>query len=301
MMPEIEHVLEENNYEYCLYNGCFDIAANKANNLTENILLLKVLENVDSFLEDQAANLSAISNNINANALLVGKKTRVEKLQNSIVYERFNIPTVNIHTLEMILEGNIPYIFRTRGGLFSEINPEKLKNARKAAGLSQKGLADEIGISKKSVYEHESKRMRAELQIVEKLEQFLDESVSEPVSLNTSNADIQPKGNFEKTVSGYLNKIGFSTNFVYKSPFNIIASSDNVHGRGSVDSFLLISDAEEQAEKAKKKAPKMAEFISVVNKPGIVVTKDEINLDIPAVTEKQLKEMNLRDLKKLIK
>ncbi len=292
MMPEIEHVLEENNYDYCLYSGCFDVAANKMNNLTENILLLKVLENVDSFLEDQAANLSAISNNINANALLVGRKTRTEKLQNSIVYERFNIPTVNIHTLEMILEGNVPYIFRTRGGLFSEINPEKLKSARKAAGLSQKGLADEIGITKKSIYEHESKRMRAELHTVEKLEQFLDEDVSEPVSLHTNNTDIQPKGNFEKTVSGYLNKIGFSTNFVYKSPFNIIATSDNL---------LVISDAEEKSDRAKKKAPKMAEFISVINKPGIVVTKEEVSLDLPTVTEKHLKSMNLRDIEKLLR
>src|SRR3989338_6268785 len=189
MMPEIENALEENNYDYCLYSGCFDIVANKMNNLTENILLLKVLENIDSFLEDQADNLSAISNNINDNALLVGKKTRTEKLQNNIVYERFNIPTVNVHTLEMILEGNVPYIFRTRGGLFSEINPEKLKNARKAAGLSQKGLADEVGITKKSVYEHESRRMRAGLDIAEKLEQFLDEEITEPVSLNTISTD----------------------------------------------------------------------------------------------------------------
>ena len=58
-MRDVESMLGNNGYDYSEFTGCFDIAARRQLP-TENILLLKVLENVDSFMEDHANNLSTV-------------------------------------------------------------------------------------------------------------------------------------------------------------------------------------------------------------------------------------------------
>ena len=105
---KVTHILEQYDYDYFNYSGCFDIIARK-----NDILLLKVLNNIDSFQEEQARNLKILSNNLDASSFLVGAKTRRENLENNIIYERFNIPAVTATTLEHILQSKTPKISRT--------------------------------------------------------------------------------------------------------------------------------------------------------------------------------------------
>src|SRR3989338_709477 len=290
-MRDVESMLDDNGYDYSEFTGCFDIAARKQLP-TENILLLKVLENVDSFMDDQANNLSIVAGSIDANAMLVGNKTRTEKLQDNVIYERFGVSTVNINTLELILDGNIPKILRLRGGLFAEVNHEMLQTARTAAGLTQDVLAKMAGVTKKSIYEHESRQMKMQLNVAEKLEAILDADLMQPVSLLSEPLSYNTPLGFEKKVSNDMEKIGMGTKTVYKTPFNIIAE---------IDSSLIFSDAEANINKAKKNAPNIAAFAEVTKKFGLAVTKDDISLDIPSITEERLRKMHPSDIKKMLK
>jgi len=224
LLNDIEEILEENGYSYCEYNGCFDIAARR-----ESIMLLKVLNNVDSFQEEQANNLKMLSNDLDAKPILVGLNTRREALSDNIIH------------------GSLPTIFRFRGGMFAEIDPARLKSAREDVGLSQSDLAEKVGITKKSVYEHESKKLKIVYKNAVRMEKTLKTDLMIPLELKMSYAaKIKPRSIFEGKISQNFRRMGFATDFVYQSPFNMIAKEK---------SFMLISDVDEKKNRIQKNLP----------------------------------------------
>jgi putative transcriptional regulator len=285
----IEEMLEENGFNYCEYSGCFDIAARR-----DSMLLIKLLTNVDSFQEDQANNLKIMSNSLDAKSLLVGLHTRRETLENNVLYERFEIPTVTPKTLESFLASNtLPTLYRFRGGVFVEIDPSKLRAAREAEGFSQSELAGKVGITKKSVYEHEKKNIRIDYGNAVKLERVLKTDLMMPSHFwQTDGTDHHPKTYFETSISRTFRKMGFETSSVYQSPFNMIAKDSDL---------LLLSDVEERSRNIEKKIPHIKSFSKISGKSAVVITKDESNFEIPSLTEEQLSEMDPRAVRRIIK
>src|SRR3989338_7517700 len=140
LIRTVEKILEDHNYKYYEWRGCFDIVASNRS----STCILKILDNVDSIQEDQANNLKILSSNISAFTAIIGTHTRRDTLEDEILYERYGIPTMTPDTFSDILYEKMPHVYRTRGGLFIEIDPIKLRQARKKTGLSQKQLADKI-------------------------------------------------------------------------------------------------------------------------------------------------------------
>jgi putative transcriptional regulator len=179
LKQETLNFLERSDYVTCEYKGCFDIAAKK-----DSLLLIKTLLNIDAFQREQAKNLKIIANNLDAHPFLIGIQTNREKLQPGIVYERFETPTVSLKTFEDLIVNSIfPTIYRDRGGLYVEIDSTILREVRKKKGLSQRELAEAIGINKKVVYEHEKKQLRMLLQIAEDLERILEKKIVKPIDV----------------------------------------------------------------------------------------------------------------------
>lgn len=283
----IKRMLDENSFNYCEYFGCFDLAARSK----EKIVFLKVLENIDSIQEDSANNLKILAGSISASSFIIGTHTSREKMRNNIIYERFEIPAVTPKTLESVINDEMPIIYRFRGGFFAEIDPDKLREKRIEKGLTQKDLAEKVGISKKSIYEHESKEMPASYKNVKKIESIIGE-ISKPVRICPSPNKIKsrPKHAFEKKVSQKLKSLGFAVSFVYKNPFNIIAE-----GKG-----LVCSDAEERS--SLKKVMLLESFANTLEIPVIVITKEEVKTNLPYLQEKELYDLSeQRDILKLAK
>ena len=256
-------------------------------------MLLKILNNVDSFQEEQANNLKTLSNDLDAKPMLIGLNTRREALSDNIIYDRFDIPTFSPKTLENIIHGTLPTIFRFRGGMFVEIDPADLKKAREESGFSQSQLAEKVGITKKSVYEHESKKLKIVYKNAVRIEKALKTSLIMPLELKMPYAaKIKPRSAFEGKISQNFRRMGFATDFVYQSPFNMIAKER---------SFMLISDVDEKKNRIQKNLPYISEFSKVTRKSAIVVTNEEINCDIPTLKEDELPGLKSRDIRKLIK
>lgn len=289
MLREVEKVLQEHEYAYSSYSGCFDIVAKR-----ESVLLLKLLGNIDSFQEEQARNLKILSHTLFATTLLIGATTRRETLEDHVVYERFSIPAMTVRTFESVVEGDMPALSRSRGGLFVEIDPSALREKRVAAGLTQEELARTVGVTKKNVYEHEKKQMKAEYRTVQELEKVIG-TVTKPVTLEPSAEEVRgvPRTRFELRVSQDLRALGFETNSVYQAPFNILAEEGG---------FIIISEAEEKKQLIERKLGYIKNFSSVVKKPVLVVTKEEVSLDVPSIEESELKGISSsRRLKRLVK
>lgn len=292
LMQKIEKILEKNDFEYCEFHGCFDIFAKKR----RDMMLLKVLSNVDSFQFEQANNLKILSRNLNAFSCLIGTHTRYEALEENIIYERFDIPTFTVDTFENILDGNPPCVYRTRRGLFVEVDPSLLKKSREKNFLTQEELAKRVGVTKKFIYEHEHKKMKAMQKIIENIEKILNEKISVPFNLKINISNIEenlnePRTSFEKSVGFDLKKIGFKIDFIYQTPFNIIAK----------EKMLIFSKAEENEKKIRRNLPNLIEFSNVSNKPVLLITKEKKEYDLPSLQKKELKELSTNDLERVVK
>ncbi|MCX6815507.1 MAG: helix-turn-helix domain-containing protein [Candidatus Aenigmarchaeota archaeon] len=289
LLQRVEKILEKGGFDYCEYNGCFDIAATK-----RFTFFLKVLDNVDSFQESQANNLKIISKDLDVTISLIGTHTRREFLQDNIIYDRFSVPTLTPNTLEkIIVNGAMPTIYRFRGGLFTEVDAAKLRKNREASGLSQSQLAEKVGVTKKNIYEHERENKNASLNMVKKIEEAIGE-VTNPVPLQKKYPfeKNKPHDRFEFVVSKDLEKIGFDTDLIYQTPFNIVAHEKKM---------LIMSKADDNKRKVEKMAPFMSQLSHVTKIPAVAITKEELDIDIPSISEKELKDMKIKDLKKFIK
>ena len=288
LFEQVATVLERHGFDWCACRGCFDIAARK-----RELTLLKVLDNVDSFQEVQAKNLITLSDKLDAAVSLVGTHTRYERLHDNIIYERFEVPTFTPATLEAILDEQLPSVYRDRGGLFAEINPEALRKARDKAGMTQQQLADAVGVTKKSIYEHEARPMRAQRAVVQHLEKLLGEKIVVPFEqVPFKNAEQSaPASLFEKSVGRQLRRLGFETNFIGQSPFNIIAE----------ERVIIVSDAEQSPRRIERKATQLEQFSEVSREPLVVISETEPRTNLPVITTAELKNLGVRDLRKLAK
>jgi putative transcriptional regulator len=287
LLRQVENTLEKSGFGYCVSDGCFDIAARR--NFT---MFLKVLGNVDSFQEAQATNLKVLSRGFGATVALVGLHTRRESLRDNIVYDRFDIPTLTPTTLESMLVNDLmPLIYRSRGGLFSEINPDKLRNAREKAELTQQELAKRVGVTKKNIYEHEHEKKKALLRVVKKIENLVG-NVSDPININTNYEAVnKPADVFERLVSYDLRKMGFSTDIIYQTSFNILAKEGNT---------MILSKADDNRRRLEKNADHISDLADLMNMHALAITKDDMELEIPTVMERDLRTLGAKDLRRLL-
>ncbi|MEM3609805.1 MAG: helix-turn-helix domain-containing protein [Candidatus Aenigmatarchaeota archaeon] len=291
LKQEVKNFLEKNDYVTCEYRGCFDIIAKK-----EMLLFLKVLLNVDAFQKKQARNLKIITNNLDGYPMLIGLQTNREKLKAGIVYERFELPTLSLKTFEELIENKIfPKIYRDKGGLYVEIDSEILREARKNKNLTQRELAEAVGINKKVIYEHEKKQLRMLIDIAEKIENILNEEIIKPVKIfKKYEVCGEPRDSIEKDVALSLEKIGFKTDFVKQSPLDVFVK----------EKLLIASEIEVNKKRLIKRAADLKKFINFVKKPALLITekaKDKEMLGIPLIERKELEEIEKKELIKRAK
>ena len=127
MLQEIERLLVSEGYKTSdIYEqGSFDIVARK--NLL--ILLLKTFVNIDSVNEKNAHEMKQLANIFLASPIIVGAKSRNGLLEEGVIYERYDIPTIGLETLKnMILYKEYPEILADRGGYFVKVDGNVIKH-----------------------------------------------------------------------------------------------------------------------------------------------------------------------------
>jgi putative transcriptional regulator len=202
---------------------CFDIAARR-----DLVLMLKILVNVDSMDAVQAEQLKRLCYLVSGFPLLVGDRTRTERIEDDVVHERYDLPAINIETLRLLLEsGALPLIYGTKGGYYVRIDGKTLKEERKRRGLSLGQLGDMVGVSRESIYNYEhngSASVETAMALVEKLGVDLIKPVE---ILKRVNMQIEPDINIEnqllKFVAIKLNHLGFGVYRTPRTPFHAVA------------------------------------------------------------------------------
>jgi len=293
LLLSVENLLKSFGFKVSKYrNLCFDIAAvRRARDF--GTLLIKVLTNIDSFTFNQAENLKRISSALSCFACMVGVKTRYETLKDNIIYTRFDVPAFTLKTLRSLIAFNPPKIIRTRGGLFAEIDPAKLKKARIQKRLSQRRLAELVGTTKKNIYEHERFRKLARKKLIERLEAVLEADIkSEPQFSPEPVAENERFASEFARIINYFRRLGFSATSVSCAPFDIIAT----------ERVQILSCVETPGCYLEKKSVQLKKFSATVKKPAFILARRKnIDADLPVVRIEELRECtSVRDLLKLV-
>ena len=155
MIQELESFLKSEGFETSnIYDqGSFDIVARKK----LLILLLKTFKNIDSVNEKNAEEMKQLANIFLASPLIIGEKSRNGKLEEGVIYERYDIPTIGIETLKNIIRyKEFPEIIADRGGYFVKIDGNVLRQYRDEYSLSLKDLADLAHVSRATMYKYEN-------------------------------------------------------------------------------------------------------------------------------------------------
>ena len=277
-------------------NSCFDLVAKK-NNFT---FLIKVYSNIDSIREEQAIELFKLSAILNAKAIILGERTKVFRLKQGIVYERYSLPVMSISSFDDFLNESIPSIRFFKGRNIVELDAEKLKEKRESLNLSLQELAEKIHSTRESLYRYEQGNP-AELENVQRLEKVLKISlVKEPSSFNEFFEEFKPAKidlniHVDDKALEKIQELGFNLVLFEHAPFKALTNPEE---------SLLISKASQKSE-LQKKSDDLESAKNVIPGHSLILTKN-IKLKkishTPLIEEEELESFSKRkDLLKELK
>ncbi len=280
--------------------SCFDLVARKG----EQLLLVKVLSNIDALTKEDADALQLVAHFFNATPLIVGHKTRKGQLDSGVVYKRHGVSTIAPRSFQsMIVEKRMPREFAQRGGRLVAINGAKLREARLEQQMSTGDLADCIQVSARAVLAYEKDEMDVSKDIAERLEKVLETDLMIPINLFQERAEIPtmqhgtPTDALEVRVNEFFARLGMKVLWTDRAPFHVAAKEDDaplISGVGSLKSWSL------------KKRMEILKSVSKVTEADAVIIVEEGQseenvVDLPVIRQLELDDIDKpRELKKII-
>lgn len=291
LVSKVVNSLLSKDYEVLLSEGCFDIAAKK-----KNLLLIKTLINIDGLNQNQALSLRSISYFLSAAPLVVSVKNNREFLGDEMIYSRFQLPVITPSMFDSILEEEAVFSQSAKGRHTVTINTGELRKKREELGFSLQELAELIGMSKKSLYEIENRRVNPTTETVRKLEDALRielKSTYEPEKTKNPTY-LKPKNEFQSKVSKEFSRIGIDNSSVYSAPFEIIGK----------EKFSLITTLSKNTDRIKKDAGVVKKISSIFSSKALFVSKKSKEKSVegvPVVLDSELSDIeSSKELKKIM-
>ena len=229
----------------------FDVAARRGN----DVLLLKILGNIDAFDAKTGAEMRRLGEYLQATPLVIGLRTRDEELNPGVVYFRHGVPVFSPDTaLELFVDGVPPLIYAAPGGLYVNIDSEVLADAREDRDWSLGQLAQELGVSRRTVSKYED-GMDASVEVAAQLEEMFDEDLGSPVSVldgaeAVREADELPDAPEadpdDQPVVTVLTRVGYDVHLTDRAPFKTV-SEDEDEGQMLTGHSAFTKTAEKRA------------------------------------------------------
>lgn len=280
--------------------SCFDFVARKG----EQLLLVKVLSNIDALTKEDADALQFVAHFFNATPLIVGQKTRKGELDSGVVYKRHGVSTIAPRSFQtMIVDEKMPREFAQRGGRLVAIDGAKLREARIEQQRTTGNLADCVQVSARAILAYEKDEMDVSIDIAERLEKVLETDLMIPIDILQERAKLPrmqhgtPTDVLEVRVNEFFARLGMKVLWTDRAPFHVAAKEDDsplISGVGSLKSWSL------------KKRIEILKSVSKVAESDAVIIVEEGNseesvADLPVIRQLELDEIDkLRELKKII-
>lgn len=284
---------------------CFDSIVDEGNVR----IAIKISVTIDNVKEKVRQELRKISPILRCTPLIVGERTRKRPLQDGVVHTRGNVAAINLETLRRLLEKDFtPFIIAKKGGVYVVIDGQKLKDAREAHNLSRGDIAEEIGLSRRAVYEYERESMNPSIDVAMRLEKLLGVQLIEPLNflrIGTETTAVEaitdpPKSRsrLAQKAIRILTQIGLNSTIAREAPFDIVTSLR----RHVVLSCLM----QRLARLNENRLLFLAKLSDVLNEHPAIISSDRPDVEtiggIPIVSLKELvKIQNPKDFVSLIR
>ncbi len=227
----------------------FDIAARRG----EDVLLLKVLANVDAFDRRTGTEMRRLGTHLDATPVVIGLRTRDEELKPGVVYFRHGVPALSPDTvMDLFIEEVPPLIYAAPGGLYVNIDGDLLEDARTEREWSLGKLATELGVSRRTVSKYED-GMNASVEVAAELEEIFDRPLASPVEVLDGAEDVRervddpadPEADPDDVpLIAILTRVGFDVHPTARAPFKAVSEH-----RSSPKLLTGHSDFDRTAEK----------------------------------------------------
>ena len=256
----------------------FDLAARRG----EDLVLLKILGNIDAFTGETGAELRRLGDYLSATPLVIGLRTRNEDLEPGVVYFRHGVPVFNPDTAyDLFIEEVPPLIYAAPGGLYVSIDGDLLADEREERGWSLGRLATELGVSRRTVSKYED-GMNASIEVAIKLEELFNQPFSNPVSVfegaeDVRDADPIPEGPDvdpdDEDVLTRLTRAGFDVHPTNRSPFKAVSEDNDGRER------TVLTGHSPFTPSAEKRARLMSSIGRVTETRSIYFTTDRVKTE----------------------
>ena len=271
----------------------FDFVARRDNSL----LIIKVLTNIDAFSEDVAKELRVLSVLLKGAPLLVGERSGTGFLEDNVLYDRFGIQAITKETLKNhLLEGNPLKIYAAPGGLYVNLDGDKLKKLREEQNLSLGSFARYVRVSRRTASMYED-GMNARAEVATRIEELLGSNITVPIDLlSTRSFDRKEvatfKGESEKLrefqldIFSILEQVGYKIIPMERCPFEALSKDKK---------RILLTCVHRYDKKLIKKAHMISSISKITERYAVVFTDKEINkMNIegtPLIVKKELKKI----------
>jgi len=251
-----------------LIRTCFDVLARK----NEQILLIKVLEDANSISREYAEEMISVASYINASPLVIAEKGG-DKLEDSVVYSRFDVYTLTFNTFLNCINNKFPFIKRSHAGLTASVVGRKLKEKREELGYSLNALSKKIGVTSRMIIKYENENSEITINKAKKLYEIFGHQVFSEVNIFAHGQS--PQSKFESRVSKKYIELGFEATETKKTPFDIIAKRKNE---------IILTEVSDKVN------PQMQSMSKLLDADNLVIFKKKKPKNIPSMTKKEFME-----------
>ena len=246
----------------------FDIIARKGS----QILLIKVLEDANSIGRPYAEDMIMVSSYINASPLIIAEKAG-NRLEDNVVYSRFNIYTLNFNTFLNCVNNRFPLIKRSHAGFTVSIIGKKLKEKREELGYSLIELSKKISVTSRMVMKYENENSEVTINRAMKIYNLIGGQVFNQINIFIQNK--YPKSKFEGDVSKKYVELGFKATETKKAPFDIIARKGDE---------LILTEISDNV------SPEIGILSKLVDADNLVIFQKKRPKNIPSMTKEEFME-----------
>jgi putative transcriptional regulator len=271
----------------------FDLVARR----DKDLLLLKVLTNVDALSDAVAHEVKLLCRFLQARPILVGLRAGTGDLEDGVVYARHDIPIVTPNTLsDYILQGDAPMVFAAPGGFYVQLDTLALRAARQQMEMSLGAMAQLAGVSRRAIQMYEE-GMSASIDAAVRLEEALGADLIRPMnpftafdpSKMTPAPPPEPAAEsadpMEQLVREFLEGMGFEVRATRRSPFNALST-------GQRDT--LLTGMGHDSPQLRRRAKVVSSISHVTGRPGFFVVERTTRTSIegtPTMSRTELRSL----------
>jgi putative transcriptional regulator len=297
-----EHVLKSAGFKIskrCISRpSCFCMAARRS----EDLAIINVPSDLGKISLKDALQMQAISSLFSATPLFVGNMARDRTLEDDTVYSRYDVYAVTLKTLDDFVNRRMmPLVEAGPGGYYVRLNGDSIRQRRMKLGLSVGKLAEQLRISRRTLYGYERGMVKASVSAAYNLEWILGMPVVKPIDIfKPAPPDagffamakrIIVKNRFLKNVMKKLILCDFKVAATTRAPFDFVAQPPN-------KDVKIIGGVTCRGERSiNERAEEILSISEVVEAQPLFVTDGNVvpEIDIPLIVSDELDHFHLAE------